>query len=325
VTAERETRVRMTVLGGFLGSGKTTWLRHQLHEGAFADALVIVNEAADTPVDHVLLGRARRTEILAGGCACCDGRAGLISLLRRLCDERSGADSTADRLDRIVLETSGLADPGAIIDAVRRDPVLVNHIVVTEVIVAVEAPNGLSQLAGERLARRQIEVADRLIVTKIDAAEARATACLAATLRVQNPHAEIAGAVKGAPVALSFDQAEPVALSSLSQDCDLGPLRAITVRLDAEMDWTAFAVWLSALLHARGQDVVRVKGVVRTPAGRLLLQSVRNVVQAPEILRDDDIGSQGADGGVVVIGRGYDPADLEPSLRSFAGLKRRPA
>ena len=147
---EREGRVRLTVLGGFLGSGKTTWLRHQLHEGAFEDALVIVNEAAATPVDDTLLSQAHRTEVLAGGCVCCEGRISLIELLHRLCNERSRTSSTASRLDRIVLETSGLADPGPIVEAIRDDSVLVHHIVVAEIIVVVDALHGLLQLRQER-------------------------------------------------------------------------------------------------------------------------------------------------------------------------------
>ena len=88
------------------------------------------------------------------------------------------------------------------------------------------------------------------------------------------------------------------------------------------IDWTAFTVWLSALLHARGDDVVRVKGVVRTPAGRLLLQSVRKVVQSPEILppQEDDPGRE--DNTIVVIGRGYRGEDLRRSLAYFAGSGR---
>jgi G3E family GTPase len=321
VTSEREGRIRLTVLGGFLGSGKTTWLRHQLHEGVFADALVIVNEAADTPVDDALLGQANRTEVLAGGCVCCEGRAGLVELLRKVCDERSRSFSTSNRLDRIVLETSGLAEPGPIVHAIRSDPMLVHHIVVAEVVVAVDALYGLDQLRRERLGRRQTEVADRLIVTKVDRANEAELARLIATLRTLSPQAEISGAIKGAPVALPSIHAQAEALADLAQDEELRPLVLTTLELDDEVDWTAFTVWLSALLHARGDDVLRVKGVVRTPAGRLLLQTVRKVVQSPEVLVEGDDRGQNHDDRIVVIGRGYDPADIGRSLRYFAGLR----
>ena len=125
MTASSEGRVRLTVLGGYLGSGKTTWLRHQLHEGGFKGAHVIVNEAAETPVDDALLGQSSKLTVLAGGCVCCTAKDELIALLRRLCDERTSGQA----LDQIVLETSGLADLGPIVAAIKADPVLVYHIV----------------------------------------------------------------------------------------------------------------------------------------------------------------------------------------------------
>ncbi|MGI3900794.1 MAG: CobW family GTP-binding protein [Janthinobacterium lividum] len=316
----------MTVLGGFLGSGKTTWLRHQLHAGAFADSLVIVNEAADTAVDDALLAGSSRTVVLAGGCVCCERLADLVGLLRQICDERSRSLSTSARLQRIVLETSGLADPGPIVEAIRADPVLVHHILLAEVVVAVDALHGVDQLRAERLGRQQVEVADRLIVTKVDAAGDTALARLVATLRVLNPQADIIGAVKGAPASLPALSAEAFTLTTLEGDHDLWPLRPTTLQLDDEVDWTVFTVWLSALLHARGNDVVRVKGIVRTPAGRLLLQAVRKVVQSPEILADNDDGRSDTDNRIVVIGRGYDPQVIALSLRRFAelGLKTLP-
>ena len=171
MAASRDGRMRMTVLGGYLGSGKTTWLRHQLYHGQFKDAFVIVNEAAETPVDDAVLRGAQKLAVLAGGCVCCQARSELVSLLREVCDARSRLDSSGERLQHIVLETSGLADPGPIVEAVRGDSVLVHHIVVSEIIVAVDALNALQQLRSEPLGRAQVEVADRLVVTKIDAAQ----------------------------------------------------------------------------------------------------------------------------------------------------------
>lgn len=314
--------MRLTVLGGYLGSGKTSWLRHQLHAGLYEDAFILVNEAAETPVDDVLLQRASRMAVLAGGCACCTAKGELIRMLRAVCDERSRTGSGEGRFEQIVMETSGLADPGPIVAAIQTDPVLVNHIVIHEIVVAVDGLNALAQLRAEPLGRRQIETADRLVVTKIDAAQASALATLGATLRLLNPGASISGAVQGQEGALpEFAEARPDVLPDLPE-ADPAPIFPTRLALGEDIDWTAFSVWLSALLHARGDDVVRVKGVVRTPAGRLLLQSVRRIVQSPEMLpepseqdeaREDDM--------IVVIGRGYRAEDLRRSLAHFAGLR----
>jgi G3E family GTPase len=312
--------MRLTVLGGFLGSGKTTWLRHQLHEGTLRDAFVVVNEAAETPVDDALLTRSSAIAVLAGGCACCQAKAELIGLLRKICDDRSRIDSGDKRLDRIVLETSGLADPGPIVEAIRADPLLVHHIVVSEIVVAVDALHGLGQLRGEPLGRRQVEIADRLVITKVDEAEEAALAQLIATLAFLNPGAAISGAIKGSDAALPpAGDATPQQLPDLSGETDRPPIFPTKLAIDERIDWTAFSVWLSALLHARGADVLRVKGVVRTPAGRLLLQSVRKIVQSPEILPEQ--GTDREDNTIVVIGRGYRGDDLRRSLRYFAGIR----
>lgn len=313
-----EGRMRLTVLGGYLGSGKTTWLRHQLHEGRFKSAHVIVNEAAETPVDDALLGHSSRLTVLAGGCVCCTARDELIVLLRKLCDARVRSGSEEERLDQIVLETSGLADPGPIVSAIKADPVLVHHIVVGEIIVAVDALHALAQLRTEALGRRQIEVADQLVVTKVDDADQGALTSLLATLAALNPGARITGAVKGVDWPLPpFGDAAPETLPDLSGAPPRAPITPTRLHIDESIDWTAFTVWLSALLHARGDDIVRVKGVVRTPAGRLLLQTVRKVVQSPEILPEQ--GDTREDNMIVVIGRGYTADQLKRSLRYFAG------
>lgn len=318
MSESREGRMRLTVLGGFLGSGKTTWLRHQLHQGPVAGAHVIVNEAAATPVDDALLQGMSSIEVLSGGCACCEARDELVARLTRLCDLRSGAASSEARLERVALETSGLADPAAILQAIATHPVLVHHLVVSETIVCVDALHGLAQFRSEPLSRRQAAVADRLIVTKLDEADAGETARLVATLRMLNPGACIEGAVKGSPFGFEPGaDAEPETLPDLD-GVSSDPIFPTRLVIGDGVDWTALGVWLSALLYARGNDVMRVKGVVRTPAGRLLLQSVRKIVQSPEVLpaqedREDDT--------IVVIGRGYQRADLRHSLERFAGIR----
>ncbi len=306
--------MRMTVLGGFLGSGKTTWLRHQLHEGAFKGAFVIVNEAAETPVDDALLQGSSKLAVLAGGCACCTGKADLIALLRKICDDRS--KQTQDRLERIVLETSGLADPGPIVEAIRTDPILVHHIIVSETLVMVDALHALSQLRSEPLGRKQIEIADSMMVSKIDDANPDDLARLLATLNLINPGAQIFGTVKGSEVPLPpYKDVQPEHLTVLINEVEQPSIFPSKLAIDETIDWTSFSVWLSALLHARGNDIMRVKGVVRTPAGRLLVQTVRKVVQSPEILPEQESRE---DNTIVVIGRGYREEDLARSLKYFA-------
>lgn len=318
MTGEADRRIPLTILGGFLGSGKTTWIRHHLHHGEMADALLVVNEAADVPVDDMLLFRSSQVRVLAGGCACCENREGLIELLRAYCDELVAPGADANSRCGVVLETSGLADPGPIVDALRSDPVLTHHLVVRDIIVAVDAIHGLGYLRDEALGRRQVESADRLILTKADAVEGDDLAHLAATLAGLNPGAEITASAMGSPAPLPEWQhlsPEPIGQTSVGQG---GPVISTTLDLEAEDDWTSFGVWLSALLHARGEDIVRVKGIVRTPSGRLLLQSVRRVVQSPEIL-PDHVGAGSDDNSLVFIGRGFRQQDLKRSLKRFTG------
>lgn len=309
-------RLPLTVLGGFLGAGKSTWLRHQLHEGRYGNHHFLINEAALTPVDNLLLGRAARVEVLAGGCACCEGLPALVTALRCICDEVTARDASG--IDGVVLETSGLADPGAIAAALAADQVLARRLVMEEVVVLVDALHGRAQLAAEPLARAQVEAADRVILTKPVLAEGAGLAGLAATLRALTPAAEITAAEQGMPVSLPDAEAEPFALPAVESMTE--PIRPFRLDVGSDGGWIALTTWLSALLQARGDDVVRVKGVVRAPAGRLLLQSVRRMVQPPEILPEEDEALAGPvpeEGVIVLIGRNIDGNALERSWKRF--------
>lgn len=311
-------RLKLSILGGFLGSGKTTWLRHQLHSGQMSDALVIVNEAAAVPVDGAILSRAGSVIMLDGGCACCEGRAGFIRILREIANEHTRVGWSGPR--RIVIETSGLADPYALVEAIRADAILIHHVHIDEIIVVVDSVNGLAQLHDEPLSRAQVEAADRLVFTKVDRTETEPLVRLVSILAAVNPKALRSGAVLGSAVKLV--EPDPALSGSIMTSYHNNkPIIAAHLDLGTEPNWTDFAVWLSALLHARGEEIIRVKGVVRTPAGRLLLQSVRRTVQAPEILPEngDPVSS---DNTIAVIGRGFAPEDLPRSFRRFTAERQ---
>lgn len=311
-------RLPLTIVGGFLGAGKSTWLRHQLHERHFGPVHLIVNEAAQTPVDNLLFGKAERIEVLAGGCACCEGKGALVSALRLICGARDAAGD--GEIERILLETSGLADPGAIAAAVAQDPILARRLVLDGVIVLVDALHGIAQLAGEELSRRQIEAAERIIITKPRGIPSLELARLMRTVRLINPAAAMAGAECGVPEGLPDDHdAEPYDLPETAI-AHREPIRPYSLRITGGEGWAGLSVWLAALLAARGDDIVRVKGVVRSPDGRLLLQSVRRVVQAPEILPEPenaDAGPAPQDDVIVLIGRGMDEKLLARSWQRF--------
>lgn len=309
-------RLRLTILGGYLGSGKTTWLRHKLFEGAFGQAHILVNEAAETPVDDTLLSaQAVGLTMLAGGCVCCTGKADLVAVLRNLCDQRSRTPIKDRLMDQIVLETSGLADPAAIASAIREDSILVNHIRIVELIVLVDALHAPEQLRTEVLGRIQIEAADRIILTKPDAVPDEILAKVVATVAQLNPAASIEAATKGQGFALgNLPKVEAMELPKTADGA--APIVPTRIDIPPEVDWAVFSVWLSALLHARGHDLVRVKGVFETAAGPLLLQAVRRSVQPPELLPPEAAQRQNQ---IVFIGRGYEPKDLIRSIAYFSG------
>lgn len=297
-------RLPITVLGGWLGAGKTTWLRHHLRSGP--PTHVIVNEAAGISVDDALLRAATGVTPLPGGCACCTGRAAFVAALRHLADRRSGGEP----IPPITLETSGMADPAILIGLMDSDPVLARHFRLAETLVLVDAVNGAADLTTNALAARQIMAANRLILTKTDAAPPADTARLAATLAALNPTAEVTAAVAGETVPLPEIVAKPLTLAP-----DLRPVSAVILPLPAGADWAALSLWLSAVIHAHGDRLIRMKGVIRTPAGRLLLQTVRRQVQPPEILPE----TLGEDDTLAVIGDSPDAAVLAAALARFLG------
>lgn len=291
----------LTILGGWLGAGKTTWLRHQLRHGLAAH--VIVNEAAGVAVDDALLPASGLT-LLARGCACCDGQPALLAALRDLADRRSAGED----IPAIVLETSGLADPGAILRAVQADPVLVHHLRRMETVVLVDAFHAAAELSSGTLVVSQIRAADRIVLTKTDMAPPGQVARLLATLNLLSPQTPIVAAVAGAPVPLDVTPADPFPVSDGTR-----LVTAVTLPIPPGADWAALSLWLGAILHTHGDRLIRIKGVVHSPAGRLLIQTVRKVVQRPEVIPQ----GLGVDDTLAVIGETPDFDGLKRSLDRF--------
>jgi G3E family GTPase len=307
----------VVLLTGFLGSGKTTLLRHLLSHPGFGETAVIVNELGEVAIDHHLLRRVdERTVVLGNGCVCCSLRGDLADELRDLLGRRERGEIPAFR--RVVVETTGVADPAPIVYTLLSEPVVKHHFELERVIATVDAVQGLR--APESV--RQAAAADRLVVTKTDLASPW---MLGRRLGALNPTAKI--------VEASFGEVEPNALFGDGErrlrevppteeaHAEHDGVQAHCLVFEEQLDWTAFGVWLTMLLAARGADVLRVKGLLDVGAkGPLLLNGVQHVVHPPEHLDrwpDDDRRSR-----IVFIGRDLDRRALEDSLAAFTRAAR---
>lgn len=311
-------RLPVSVLTGFLGSGKTTLLARLLARPELGETAVIVNELGEIAIDHHLLRQVdERTVVLASGCVCCTLRGDLADELLDLLGRRDRGELPP--FERVVVETTGLADPAPIAATLAHHQVVRHHFELDRVITTVDGLCGLAALDREAESLRQAAVADRLVVTKADVARREDVAALGARLAALNPVAPV--------VEARFGDCDPAALlggrpvdprdAKIVDAPHASGVHAFSVVLDEPLDWTAFGVWLTMLLQARGRDVLRVKGFLDVGGeGPLLVNGVQHVVHPPAHLDswpDSDRRSR-----LVFIARGIEPRQVEESLLAFS-------
>ena len=334
-------RIPLTLITGFLGSGKTTLLAELLRDPLLGDAVVLVNELGEVPLDHHLLREVdEKTVILDSGCVCCTIRTDLVDELRDLEVRVHRGELPAFR--RVVVETTGLADPVPVLATLLSDPLLSAHYMADGVVTCVDAVNASLQAERQPEWTKQVVVADRIVLTKTDLAEADPVLA-EALIRARNPVAELivgvggdvpASRLIGLGVLAEDRRAEQVTawLDAVNHghghahdhdhdhDHHAG-VHAIALRFDEPLDWTMFALWLAMLLQSRGDDVLRVKGLLDTGAeGPLVLHGVQHVIHPPTHLAawpDEDHTSR-----IVLIVRGISRTEVETSLRAFDRLAK---
>lgn len=323
----------LVVLTGFLGSGKTTLLNRWLRDPALAGTAVLINEFGEIGLDHQLVESLDDAPVLlANGCVCCSIRDDLKAALLRL-EERRLAGDVPDYA-RVIIETTGAADPAPILATLLCDPELRHHYHVSGVVTVVDAVNGLRDLRHRPEAHRQAALADYLLISKQELATAPAREALEAALRTLNPaaalgeaqHAQwpaIARRLAGADVA-RHEEPMPTGADVPAHGHHHGEhFASFTLRFDEAIDWTAFGVWLSLLLHVHGARVLRVKGLLNVPGSTspVVVNGVQHLVHPPYHLAqwpDEDQRSR-----LVFITEGLTREVVASSLATFNALGAR--
>jgi G3E family GTPase len=328
------TAIPLHILTGFLGSGKTTLLNRMLRDPALQDTAVLINEIGAIAIDHHLVDRMAHGDavdivVLKGGCACCALRGDLVAALRELYARRVEGSIPAFR--RVVLETTGLADPAPLLFTLTADPALRHKFTIGGTIATIDAVHGLDQLARHPESRKQVAVADRVVLTKTDLVSEGSSLAVTAALRRINPAAVIhaAGSLEGSGDLLQPAPAVSVAAYRVGMQVPdpardhsshaehTADVQSVAFVLEELLDWSAWAVWLTLLLHAHGASMLRFKALLNLAgaAAPVALDGVHHLIHPPRHLNAWPQGPR--ESRLVFIGQRLPVDRIEPSLRAF--------
>lgn len=345
-------RIPLYLLTGFLGSGKTTLLNQWVQDPAFSKALVIINEFGETSLDHLLVSRSTEEQIveLSNGCICCTIRGDLAKTLSDIGwrFSRNGIKS----FDKVIIETTGLADPSPILNTLISNQKLFQQYRLQGTITTVDAANALHTLDRYREAKRQVAVADLILLTKLDLVSAEVAQQVQQQIHRLNPTAPLQQALQGVTALsalLELDHIEPVQSTTALTNWlnfsavqfeplqqkqtpalvrSAGPepglhqssIQAFCYQLEHQVSLRAIELWLDALLPEMGHQLLRLKAILNVKGfpGPMVIHGVQQLLHPTAVLThwpDDDRQSK-----LVFITDELTAAQLEASLKPLFGL-----
>ena len=301
-------RTPVVVVTGFLGSGKTTLVNELLREER--DSLVIVNEFGDVPVDHALVENSTEAAVaLPNGCLCCHVRGDREEALMGAAMRRRRGEIAG--FDRVIVETSGLADPGPVAQTLYSDHALTRDFKLGPIVTVVDAADPEARKASMGIARSQIAAADVVVLSKAD--RAKDFAPVEAEIRALNPAVECIPARFGKVEAKRLLDAKPGTDQVFCAAAHDSAIRSFSMRFEQPVLKALLQHFLATLVELRGKDLLRVKGVVPVEEGLVLVQGVRHVFDR---LRPVAKG----EAALVFITNGVEQREVEALWHAMKGL-----
>jgi G3E family GTPase len=335
--SERREPVVANLLTGFLGAGKTSLLNRLLSKPSLSDTAVLINEFGVVALDHLLVQSVNdNIVLLKSGCICCSIRTDLKDAILSLFDRlRRGK---VRPFGRIVIETTGLADPVPILATLSVDPMLKYHFRIGNIIAVVDVPNGAHNIETYPESARQVAVADRIIISKSDLANHEAVDRLRDVLTRINPAAEavLLDEATDPAEALLLDTihdlgARPAEVASWmaaetshrydhdhAHGVNLhGSIGAFVIEADRAVAWPRFALWLSMLIHRHGRQILRLKGLIDIEGAEtpVVVHGVQHIIHRPFHLAAWPDGIRRTR--IVVIGESLDCDLMQRSFDAF--------
>jgi G3E family GTPase len=347
-------KIPVTLITGFLGSGKTTLISKLLLHPQMRRVAVVINEVGEIGIDHDLVTMSSENiTLLANGCICCSVRTDLQETLRDLFAQRRVGE--VFDFDRVIVETTGLADPAPVVQTLASDTLLAAHYRLDGLITLVDGVHGVGQIRQQTEAVKQIAIADKILVTKTDLAETT-NASSAGDAGLETLHDLIRALNAQAPIEhIRNGEVEPSALidlglstsragdntlrflgealdgEGLNNENSSSPhgrylgqrsashdtsVRTLSLRFKQPFQWASFTAALELLATLRGPDLLRVKGIVNVDGEPVVVQGVQHIFDTP--VKMDKWPSADTDSRMVFITRNIE-ADVIRNLFQAVG------